>query len=174
MVKLFLFFVAMLFSTSGFAGEIKVGGGGAACSGFITPVGESFEEETGVKVKIAPTNPAQGLLDLKEGRVDVATSIVSFSAMIAEAAKQGVAIDPSLFEVAEIGVNRTRVFTHRTNKVSELSLKQLQGIFTGKIRNWKDIGGDDRAITVIWGALPVRTGCSRAKSWEESMWSVQL
>jgi phosphate transport system substrate-binding protein len=33
--------------------------------------------------------------------------------------------------------------------VSTLSKKQIQGIFSGKITNWKDAGGKDQAITVI-------------------------
>ncbi|WP_180793816.1 substrate-binding domain-containing protein, partial [Oenococcus oeni] len=33
--------------------------------------------------------------------------------------------------------------------VSNLSMKQLRDIFTGKITNWKDVGGPDMAITVV-------------------------
>ncbi len=33
--------------------------------------------------------------------------------------------------------------------IKELSLKQLLGIYTGKINNWKDVGGNDLPITVI-------------------------
>jgi phosphate transport system substrate-binding protein len=38
------------------------------------------------------------------------------------------------------------IFLHETNKVSELTLKQLSGIYTGKIRNWKEVGGNDAEI----------------------------
>ena len=38
------------------------------------------------------------------------------------------------------------VFLHETNPVKELSIKQLSGIFTGKIRNWKEVGGPDADI----------------------------
>ena len=38
------------------------------------------------------------------------------------------------------------VFLHESNPVKELSIKQLSGIFSGKIRNWKEVGGPDADI----------------------------
>jgi phosphate transport system substrate-binding protein len=38
------------------------------------------------------------------------------------------------------------IFLHETNKVQELTLKQLSDIYTGKIRNWKELGGNDAEI----------------------------
>lgn len=38
------------------------------------------------------------------------------------------------------------VFLHESNKVKELSIKQLSDIYQGKITNWKNLGGDDAPI----------------------------
>jgi phosphate transport system substrate-binding protein len=38
------------------------------------------------------------------------------------------------------------IFLNDANKVSELTLKQLSDIYTGKIKNWKDVGGADAEI----------------------------
>ncbi|MFA4852264.1 MAG: PstS family phosphate ABC transporter substrate-binding protein [Bacteroidales bacterium] len=38
------------------------------------------------------------------------------------------------------------VIVNPANKVKKLTREQLEGIFTGKITNWKDLGGDDFAI----------------------------
>jgi phosphate transport system substrate-binding protein len=132
--------------------EMKIGGGGAACKGFFSPYAEYFKADTGIKMTVTPTTPVQGLIDLNAGVLDVAVAAVPFSTMINGAAKKGVTLDPNKFTVTEIGTNHTLVFLHKTNNVSELSKKQLKDIFTGKITNWKDVGGDDREIIVVWGS----------------------
>jgi phosphate transport system substrate-binding protein len=38
------------------------------------------------------------------------------------------------------------IFLNEANKVQALTLKQLSGIYTGKIRNWKEVGGNDAEI----------------------------
>lgn len=38
---------------------------------------------------------------------------------------------------------------HRTNKVTGLTRAQFRGIFEGAITNWKDVGGEDKAIHPI-------------------------
>ncbi len=40
------------------------------------------------------------------------------------------------------------VIVNPENKVSQLTREQLEGIFTGKIKNWKEVGGDDAKIIV--------------------------
>ncbi|MDR3365907.1 MAG: PstS family phosphate ABC transporter substrate-binding protein [Prevotellaceae bacterium] len=38
------------------------------------------------------------------------------------------------------------VIVHPSNKVQDLTREQLEGIFTGKIKNWKEVGGSDQKI----------------------------
>jgi phosphate transport system substrate-binding protein len=38
------------------------------------------------------------------------------------------------------------IFLNESNKVTELTLKQLSDIYTGKIKNWKEVGGNDAGI----------------------------
>lgn len=40
------------------------------------------------------------------------------------------------------------VYVSEANKVKELSLEQIEGIFTGRIKNWKEVGGADAPIIV--------------------------
>jgi phosphate transport system substrate-binding protein len=52
---------------------------------------------------------------------------------------------PTEYKVALDGLS---VYVHEGNPVKELSISQLDEIFTGKIRNWKQLGGSDLPITV--------------------------
>ncbi len=40
------------------------------------------------------------------------------------------------------------VIVNPQNKVSQLTRQQIEGIYTGKIKNWKELGGDDMTIVV--------------------------
>jgi phosphate transport system substrate-binding protein len=41
------------------------------------------------------------------------------------------------------------IVVHPASKIKGLTREQVQGIFAGKITNWKDVGGDDHEITVV-------------------------
>jgi len=52
---------------------------------------------------------------------------------------------PTEYKVALDGLS---IFVSDTNPIKEITLEQLELIFTGKIRNWKELGGTDAPITV--------------------------
>jgi phosphate transport system substrate-binding protein len=52
---------------------------------------------------------------------------------------------PTEYKVALDGLS---VYVSAENQVKELTLDQLKDIFTGKTKNWKEVGGPDAPITV--------------------------
>jgi phosphate transport system substrate-binding protein len=52
---------------------------------------------------------------------------------------------PTEYKVALDGLS---VYVNAENSVKELTVDQLKDIFTGKVKNWKEVGGDDAPITV--------------------------
>ena len=53
-----------------------------------------------------------------------------------------------------IGYDAISIFVHRNNPINNLTKEQVKRIFTGEIKNWKEVGGNDApivCITEIWG-----------------------
>ncbi len=48
-----------------------------------------------------------------------------------------------------IAYDAISIVIHKENSIKELSIKELRHIFSGKITNWNELGGDDREIVVI-------------------------
>ncbi|GAB6282203.1 MAG: phosphate ABC transporter substrate-binding protein [Ignavibacterium sp.] len=53
--------------------------------------------------------------------------------------------EPKEFKVALDGL---AVIVNPSNKIDSLTLTQIRDIFIGKIKNWKEIGGEDKKITL--------------------------
>jgi phosphate transport system substrate-binding protein len=52
------------------------------------------------------------------------------------------------FKETIIAYDAIAIVVNPANKVSKLTREQLEGIFTGKITNWKEVGGDDMKMVV--------------------------
>jgi phosphate transport system substrate-binding protein len=131
---------------------IRVSGGGAAINWIFAPIHDIFEEESGIDLETHMVGPGSGLVDLLQGKADVATGAASLEEMILFAEKAGLHVNPSELHQATFGTNKTLVYLHNSNPITKLSKEQLKGIFTGKITNWRDIGGQDKSIVVVWGS----------------------
>ena len=49
----------------------------------------------------------------------------------------------------QIAIDGIAVITNSANKVKDLTLLQVKDIYTGKITNWKEVGGNDAPIVVV-------------------------
>jgi phosphate transport system substrate-binding protein len=138
-------------SLPAFAAEIKVGGGGAAMSTVFTPIAEPFEKATGIHLVVLQSTPKDGFVGLLKGEVQAAAAAVPLKSMIDGAEKDGQKVDAAALKTVEVATNRTVLIAHKDNPVSKLNKEQIKGIFTGKITKWKDVGGNDKDIIVVWG-----------------------
>jgi len=99
----------------------------------------------GVTVAVTGGGSGTGIAALIGGTCDLAASsrkITPKETQLAE--KQGTA--PKEWIVALDGI---AVVVHSSNPVKQLTLEQLAKIFTGTIRNWKDVGGPDKTIVLL-------------------------
>lgn len=134
------------------ADEIRIEGGAAAITTVFSPIKEAYESTTGDQLSIILTNPTKALISLEKGLVDMASlNPLAFDDAIGKAKAQGVIIDPASLSRTEVASSSLVVFLNKANKVKKLNKEQLKAIFTGKVTNWRDVGGDDGEITVYWG-----------------------
>lgn len=143
--------VATLTASVALGAEIKLGGGGASIATIFNPVKGPFQKATGNNLIILQSTPKDGLKQLWKGEIEVAVSAVPLEGMIAGAVKDGVNVDKGALQVAEVGTNKTVLLVHPSNPVKDLSKEQIKGLFTGRIVNWKDVGGSDAPVLVVWG-----------------------
>jgi phosphate transport system substrate-binding protein len=48
-----------------------------------------------------------------------------------------------------VGMDAISVVVNPSNPADKMTIDQLSGIFTGNIRNWKEVGGEDKEIIVL-------------------------
>lgn len=84
------------------------------------------------------TNAYNGLID---GNSDMVFAFEPSDAQLAYAAEKGVELELTL-----IGYDAFCFFVNKQNPVNNLTLKQIQDIYSGKITNWKKAGGKNKRI----------------------------
>ncbi|MBN1440454.1 MAG: phosphate ABC transporter substrate-binding protein [Anaerolineales bacterium] len=98
-----------------------------------------------VSISVSGGGSGVGLTSLIQGTTDIANASRAISGEeLAEAQKNGVS--PNEFIVARDAI---AVIIHPANPVDQLTLQQVSDIFTGKINNWAEVGGEDRPIVRV-------------------------
>jgi phosphate transport system substrate-binding protein len=86
-----------------------------------------------------------GLAALQNRTTDLATASRRIKAREVEGCVRAFGRRPTEYKVALDGLC---IYVHESNPLSELSLDQLESIFTGRVRNWREVGGAEASITV--------------------------
>ncbi len=102
-------------------------------------------KNAGTKIQVTGGGTGTGFAALQDQTTDLCNASRKIKAKEIEACIKAFNKRPTEYKVAIDGLS---VYVSTDNSVKELSLEQLEGIFTSKIKNWKDIGGADAPITV--------------------------
>jgi phosphate transport system substrate-binding protein len=140
------------FASGVLAEEVKIGAGAAPTENIFNKIKEPFQKATGITLTIVDTGPSQALKDLDSGAVEAASGGITFGDWMDMMAKEGYTIsDKSVYKNRVIGKDIVKVFTNKAVTVANLSKEQLAAIFTGKTKNWSEVGGPSIPIVVILG-----------------------
>jgi len=102
-------------------------------------------ERPDVRISVTGGGSGTGIAALINGTVDLANASRRIKEEeIAEAQSKGV--EPLEHIIARDAI---AVIVNQENPVSELTLQQISDIYSGKITNWNEVGGEDRPIVKL-------------------------
>lgn len=100
--------------------------------------GAFMEKNKGVTVNLNLTGSGTGIQEASEGKCDIGNS--SRKLKDEEAEK---------LDATVVGLDGIALVVNPANKLEDITLQDLAKVYSGEITNWKELGGDDKAIVVI-------------------------
>jgi phosphate transport system substrate-binding protein len=137
--------------------EVRLNGAASVVDSLINPHKAKVEKATGYALLILKSNAGKGLIDLVDGKCDASMASASIDTVVKAAKGAGRDVDATKLQLHVIDTDEVVFVVHPTNKVQSLTLDQIKEIHTGKIANWKEVGGDDLPITVVTDTLSSAT-----------------
>jgi phosphate transport system substrate-binding protein len=116
----------------------------------VGPIAKAFAEyhmrqNPGTTITVSESGSGNGAKALLNGTCDIATLSRDLKETERKAMKEK-GVTPVQHVVA---FDALPLMVHPSNKVKGLTVAQVKDIFTGKIKNWKDVGGSDLAIVLV-------------------------
>ncbi|MEK7356144.1 MAG: phosphate ABC transporter substrate-binding protein [Bdellovibrionota bacterium] len=112
--------------------------GSSTVAPLASELAKKFEAKNpGVRIDIQTGGSSRGVNDQRQGLNDIG--------MVSRALNP----DETDLQAHTIARDGICIILHKTNPVSSLTSQQVVDIYTGKIKNWKDVGGKDAPITVV-------------------------
>src|SRR5215211_5693563 len=102
-------------------------------------------EHTDVRISVTGGGSGTGMAALINKTVDIANASRQIKAEEVDQAKSN-GVDPVEHVIARDAI---AVIVNPENPVNELTLQQISDIYSGKITNWMEIGGEDRPIVKL-------------------------
>jgi phosphate transport system substrate-binding protein len=141
----FMFFVGLLAPLAAEAGTVTVKG-----SDTMVLLGQRWAEEymkktPEVTVQVTGGGSGTGISALINGTTDICQASREMKDAEKEKLRDRYATTGTEIPVARDGLS---VYVNATNPIKDLTMDQLKLIFTGKITNWKELGGADAKIIV--------------------------
>lgn len=113
--------------------------GSTSMNKVIGALGEAFEADSGITVTYNATGSGAGIQAVLEGRCNIG---LSSRTLKAEESAKGLVGTVLAYDGIAIVVNPA-------NPVTDLDPETLAKIYTGEIKNWKEVGGNDADIVLI-------------------------
>ncbi len=132
--------LAAMVSTSAMAQRVK---GSDTVLPLTQKLTEGFTKlRPSARVMVTGGGSGVGISALQSGTTDIAQA----SRRVKFSERQKIQEGGQTLREVTIAYDALAIVVHPANKVGRLTREQLEGIFTGKITNWKQLGGEDLKI----------------------------
>ncbi|MFN8465083.1 MAG: phosphate ABC transporter substrate-binding protein [Caldilineaceae bacterium] len=129
----------------GLNGKLTLAGSSALLPMMQEAATQFQKANPGVQITVTGGGSGAGRKQVCAGQIDIGNSDVRLTGKEKKDLSCGSAVEtPVAIQAFAPVANKTG-----PGSVASLSRKQLQDIFTGKITNWKDVGGDNQPIVLI-------------------------
>lgn len=147
--------ILVLAAGSAFAADVALWGSTTCQKRFLEPGAKALEDATGVKIKVFGVGTGKGMNALLGGKTNVAITSNNLEGTIKSAQKvlkkegKPAAQIPDNLQFHEITKDIIVPIVNKDNPVKSLTWTQLADLNTGKITNWKAVGGNDVPVQVV-------------------------
>lgn len=135
-------------SLASVADTVRLAGSQTVLQAVVAPQREKVEKASGHELQIVSNGTGKGLMDLAERNADIAMISAPLDQALAAAEAAGRKIDPAMLKVHELRSEEVVFIASAGNPVAKLTQAQLADLYTGKVSNWKQVGGKDQAVTI--------------------------
>jgi len=116
---------------------LKWAGCGISKKAFMTEMAAAYEKKTGVKIDLKGGGATKGIRQTASGETDFGGSCRY---------KIDGHPEEATVELKPVAWDALVVIVHKDNPVKDITLDQIRGLYLGKIKNWKELGGSDKPI----------------------------
>ncbi|RJQ55030.1 MAG: phosphate ABC transporter substrate-binding protein [Nitrospiraceae bacterium] len=135
------------------ADEVRLHGSTTVQKRIMEPGKDALEQATGINLALIGNGTGNGLEDLVKGKCHASMASEELADAVASM-KAATGLDaPPDIQGNTITSDVIKVIVHPSNPVTRLSKEQLKGLHTGKITNWKEVGGADMPVIVVTSHL---------------------
>lgn len=160
--------VIIAFSASIAAAEsISLVGGSTSIVTVVNPIKSPFEKATGITLNATALGSKVALQKLDSGDAEVSTAAHSFEELTGVIKKDNITLKNPVAALKWVELappTSYKIIVNAANPVTKLSKDQLAGIFSGKISNWKEVGGKDAPILCVVSNLSPGTNEAFSKT----------
>ena len=132
------------------ADTLRVRGSTTFNRALLEPFQSVIEQASGHKLEIIPNKSANGVVDLLEGRADLAMISAPLTTEVAQLTKSKPDLNYASLVAHNIAETRVAFAVHPNNQVRKTSTGELARVLTGDLKSWAQLGGADMPIRTVF------------------------